>query len=399
MHGRSPEPASTSTGTTHTNAGSYTATRGRFTDADRQLQRRQRHGRSTTIAKANATIVRHAATASPTTACRTPPPARATGVHGETPGRPRPRRPRRTPTPAPTPATPGRSPTSPATTTTPAARSPTSSARPTPRSHVTPLRRHLRRPAAHRHGHRHRRRWARALDRAGPDRHDAHQRRQLHRRRWTFTDADRQLQRRPAARSIDSIAKANATIMVTGYSVTYDGLPHTATGSATGVIGESLQPASTSPARRTPTPAPTPATPGRSPTPPATTTTTSGTVDRQHRQGRRHDLRHAATTSPTTACRTPPPARPRRRRRDLIGRARPVGHDPHQRRQLHRRRWTFTDAPATTTTPAARSIDSIAKANATIVVTGYSVTYDGLPHTATGSATGVTRRAPAPAST
>ncbi len=29
-------------------------------------------------------------------------------------------------------------------------------------------------------------------------------------------------------------------ITVTGYSVTFDGLPHTATGAATGVLGESL---------------------------------------------------------------------------------------------------------------------------------------------------------------
>jgi hypothetical protein len=38
----------------------------------------------------------------------------------------------------------------------------------------------------------------------------------------------------------DSIAKANAIINVTGYSVTYDGSSHTATGSATGVQGEDL---------------------------------------------------------------------------------------------------------------------------------------------------------------
>ena len=38
----------------------------------------------------------------------------------------------------------------------------------------------------------------------------------------------------------DNIAKANATIVVTPYSVTYDGNPHTATGTATGVNGESL---------------------------------------------------------------------------------------------------------------------------------------------------------------
>src|SRR5205823_2350584 len=38
----------------------------------------------------------------------------------------------------------------------------------------------------------------------------------------------------------DSIAKANATITVTPYSVAYDGGAHTATGTATGVQGEGL---------------------------------------------------------------------------------------------------------------------------------------------------------------
>jgi hypothetical protein len=38
----------------------------------------------------------------------------------------------------------------------------------------------------------------------------------------------------------DSIAKANATISVTPYNVIYDGQAHTATGTATGVKGESL---------------------------------------------------------------------------------------------------------------------------------------------------------------
>src|SRR5207244_2797354 len=38
----------------------------------------------------------------------------------------------------------------------------------------------------------------------------------------------------------DSIARADAVIQVTRYDVTYDGNPHTATGTATGVKGEDL---------------------------------------------------------------------------------------------------------------------------------------------------------------
>src|SRR5207247_5217652 len=52
--------------------------------------------------------------------------------------------------------------------------------------------------------------------------------------------------------------------------------------------------------------------------------------------------------------------------------------------------WTFTD-PAGNYNDASGTVnDSIAKANAaSIVVTPYSVSYDGLAHTATGTATGL----------
>jgi hypothetical protein len=54
-------------------------------------------------------------------------------------------------------------------------------------------------------------------------------------------DVRGQRQLQPAERlRRDHDNKANATINVTGYSVTYDGAAHTATGSATGVNGESL---------------------------------------------------------------------------------------------------------------------------------------------------------------
>ena len=56
---------------------------------------------------------------------------------------------------------------------------------------------------------------------------------------WTFTDTHRQLQQRQR-HGHDNIDKANATIVVTPYSVTYDGRAHTATGTAKGVQGESL---------------------------------------------------------------------------------------------------------------------------------------------------------------
>ncbi len=51
--------------------------------------------------------------------------------------------------------------------------------------------------------------------------------------------------------------------------------------------------------------------------------------------------------------------------------------------------WTFTDATGNYNNASATVSDSIARAKATIVVTPYSVTYDGNAHTATGSVRGV----------
>ncbi len=56
---------------------------------------------------------------------------------------------------------------------------------------------------------------------------------------WTFTDVTGNYNN--ASGTVhDSIAKAKATIKVTGYSVIYDGASHTATATATGVKGETL---------------------------------------------------------------------------------------------------------------------------------------------------------------
>jgi hypothetical protein len=56
---------------------------------------------------------------------------------------------------------------------------------------------------------------------------------------WTFTDSTGNYN--DAGRSVsDSIAKANATILVAGFTGVYDGQAHGATGSATGVLGEDL---------------------------------------------------------------------------------------------------------------------------------------------------------------
>ncbi|MCL9805279.1 YDG domain-containing protein [Flavobacterium amniphilum] len=127
---------------------------------------------------------------------------------------------------------------------------------------------------------------------------------------WSFTDVTGNYNN--ASGSVnDAIGKANATISVTQYSVTYDANPHTATGTAKGVLNEALAGLDLS----------------------GTTHTSAGTYN----------------------------------------------NDP----------WTFTDATGNYNNAGGSVNDAIGKANATISVTPYSVTYDANPHTATGTATGV----------
>ena len=151
---------------------------------------------------------------------------------------------------------------------------------------------------------------AAGLSRPGPQRHDAHQRRASPADAWTFTDTTGNYNNTSGTVS-DAIAKANAVIVVTPYSVTYDAAAHTATGTAKGVLGESLAGLDLS----------------------GTTHTNAGTY---------------AT-------------------------------DP----------WTFTDVTGNYNNASGTVARSIAKADAVIVVTPYSVTYDSFSHTATGTAKGV----------
>src|SRR5256885_1634912 len=119
-----------------------------------------------------------------------------------------------------------------------------------------------------------------------------------------------------SARTIpDTINKANATVVVTPYSVTYDGVSHTATvTSITGVNGE--------------------------------TGSTVGTVDVSNT---------THTNAGTYASDT----------------------------------WSFMGAGNYNDIASTTITDSIGKAAATVVVTPYSVTYDGASHTATYTVTGV----------
>ncbi len=59
---------------------------------------------------------------------------------------------------------------------------------------------------------------------------------------WTFTDATGNYNNASGTAAI-VITKADATVSVTGYTGVYDGAAHGATGTATGVGGEALEPA------------------------------------------------------------------------------------------------------------------------------------------------------------
>ena len=186
-----------------------------------------------------------------------------------------------------------------------------------PGLHRDRLRRHLRQQSAHRHG------TAAGLQgerssgfvlsgtthtNAGTYLADA----------WTFTDGTGNYNN--ASGTVDSsIAKADATIVVTGYSVPFDGTTHVATGTALGVNSEDLSigldltgTAHTNAGNDTD------AWTFTSPT--RNYNDASGHGRRLDRQGQRHH-RSPATASPSTACRTPPRARGRRPERRPARRA------------------------------------------------------------------------------
>src|SRR5204862_436134 len=127
---------------------------------------------------------------------------------------------------------------------------------------------------------------------------------------WTFTDTSGNYNDDSGSVAI-TITKANATIVVTPYHVTYDAQAHTAAGSAKGVKNETL----------------------------------AGL-----------DLRGTTHTNAGT----------------YNGDA-----------------GTFTDVTGNYNNGSGTVDDSIAKADATVSVCGYSGVYDGNAHGATGSATGV----------
>jgi len=199
---------------------------------------------------------------------------------------------------------------------------------------------------------------------------------------WTFTDSTGNYN--DASGTVhDSISKAAATIVVTPYDVTYDGNAHTATGTATGVKGESLSGLDLSGTTHTN---------AGTYTGDAWTFTggtnykdASGTVsDKIGRADATLSVNgytgiydgnaHGASGTATGV-----------KSEDLSGSldlgakyTNVPGGTAH---------WTFTGGTNYNDASGDVAIE-ISKADAAILVTPYSVTYDGDPHTATGTATG-----------
>src|SRR5205807_1163177 len=185
----------------------------------------------------------------------------------------------------------------------------------------------------------------------------------------------------------DVIAKADATIVVTPFSVTYDGNPHTASGTATGVGGANLS-ASLNLTGTTHTNA------GDYP---ADAWIFSGGTNYNDASSTVHDvIAKADATIVVTPFSVTYDGNPH----TASGTATGVG-GANLSASLNLTGTTHTNAgdyPAdawtfsggTNYNDASSTVhDVIAKADATIVVTPYSVTYNGNPHTASGTATGV----------
>ncbi|HZP83921.1 MAG TPA: Ig-like domain-containing protein, partial [Chthonomonadaceae bacterium] len=202
---------------------------------------------------------------------------------------------------------------------------------------------------------------------------------------WTFTDVTGNYNNKSSTVD-DKINKADANISVTGYSVTYDGNPHTATGTATGVKGESLSGLDLSSTTHTNA--------GDYPSDAWTFTDATGNYNNANSTVHDHIDKADATIHVT-----PYDVTYDGNEHTATGTATGVKGESlsglnldgtkHTNAGTYSDTWTFTDVTGNYKDASDTVTDKIAKADATIHVTGYTVTYDGNAHTATGTATGV----------
>ncbi len=212
---------------------------------------------------------------------------------------------------------------------------------------------------------------------------------------WTFTDPTGDYVNVGPTTITDSIAKANATIVITPYTTAtavYDGSSYTATGTATGAGGVDLS-SELNLSGTTHTDA------GTYNGDVWTFTDTTGNYN--NTSGMVNDSIAKANATITITPYTTATAVYNGSSYTGTGTATGVGGvDLSSELNLSGTThtdagtyngdvWTFTDTTGNYNSTSGTITDSIAKANASITVTGYDVPYDGNPHTATGSATGI----------
>jgi len=183
----------------------------------------------------------------------------------------------------------------------------------------------------------------------------------------------------------DVIAKANAMVNVTPYSVTYDGNAHSATGTITGVKGESLGGLDLSATTHVNADSYT-----------DTWVFTDSTGNYNSTSGTVNDVISKATATVSV---TPYNVTFDGNAHTAMGSTTGVkgeilsglslGGTTHTNAATYDDTWTFSDTTGNYNNASGTVQDLIKQANATIVVTPYSVTYDGNAHIATATATGV----------
>ena len=205
---------------------------------------------------------------------------------------------------------------------------------------------------------------------------------------WTFTDAAGNYQSASGTVS-DVINKANATVVVTSYNVTFDGNAHTATYTVTGVGTDTAAAGSSIALSTTHTNAGTYASDSWS--------FSGGTNYNNISAQTITDIIKQAVASVTI---TPYTNTYNAGAHTAAGTATGVGGvglgadlnlsgTSHTNAGTYTDSWTFTDPAGNYQRASGTVSDVINKANATVVVTPYNVTYDGTAHTATYTVTGV----------
>jgi hypothetical protein len=205
---------------------------------------------------------------------------------------------------------------------------------------------------------------------------------------WSFHDASGNYNDASGTVS-DSIGKASASVNVTPYNVTFDGSSHTATGSATGVSSANLN-ADLTLTGTTHTNANTYATDAwsfhdasgnysdASGTVSDTITKASASVNINSYSVTYDGTAHTATGTATGVSSA-----------NLNADLTLTGTTHTNAGTYASDAWSFHDASGNYSDASGTVSDAIAKASATVNVTPYNVSYDGSAHTATGTATGV----------